>query len=361
MSQLSRRKFMKGALVTGAVTGFPYFFSCKPKAALEPGERIHPHIHDLRVVGITDPAMSRQEPGPDWAARDKLVNPEVVKANIEKMALKLAQTSDVKQAWQTIFVKPPKKNWSEAVVAIKTNQIAQQHTTSAVMSSICHALTDVIGIKATNIHIYDATHGKNMDQKTPFEGLPEGVALEGQWGGFNVPISIPGPYKEGMEKAVCLDHLTNGTVDILVNIALCKGHNQKYGRFTMAMKNHMGTFDPKPIHREQGLEYLIGVNKTPEILGPVDVKSGRVVFPRQQLCLIDALWASDPGPGGEPTAQPNFLAMGVTAVGLDYLIASKFRKEAMGWNINGTVAERFLTEFGYTLANLPDEGNIIPA
>jgi hypothetical protein len=66
------------------------------------------------------------------------------------------------------------------------------------------------------------------------------------------------------------------------------------------MKNHFGTFDPGPGHWTGSQDYLIAINQTPEILGPMDRRKGKVLYPRQQLSLVDALWASKGGPGGRP-------------------------------------------------------------
>jgi hypothetical protein len=151
----------------------------------------------------------------------------------------------------------------------------------------------------------------------------------------------------------------NGTVDILVNIAVCKGHSSRFGGFTMTMKNHFGTFSPGPGHGGSGFDYLLAVNRSQEILGPVDPKSGRVITPRQQLCIVDALWASEDGPGCLPQAQPDFLAMGVFSPAVDYVVATAFREGAMGWSVNRKAAERMLETFGYRPDDLPEQGRII--
>ena len=127
----------------------------------------------------------------------------------------------------------------------------------------------------------------------------------------------------------------------------------------MTMKNHFGTFSPGPGHHEGGEDYLIAINRTPEILGPMDSKTGRVLFPRQQLCLVDALWASRGGPSGNPTHQPNFLAMGVLSPVLDYQIATQFRGRKMGWQPDMAMTKRMLSEFGYSNKDLPDDGKLI--
>jgi hypothetical protein len=287
---------------------------------------------------------------------------------MDKLAMTLAEESSAVDAWKKIFVKPAGKSWADATVAVKTNQIDRQRTRAPVMGKVCHVLTDVVGVKGSNIHIYDACHGgdgwsgNSIGRENLFKDLPEGVHAADRWGGFNLETSLPAPYFAGERKTKCLDHLVRGEVDVLVNIALCKGHGAEFGGFTMCMKNHFGTFNPRPSHRDGGgADYLIAINKTPEILGQIDPLSGEVIHPRQQLCIIDALWASEPGPGGLPTAQPNALMMGTFAPAMDYLTATRFRRDTMGWRVSEEVLGRFLTEFGYREADLLGGGQIVDA
>jgi hypothetical protein len=197
-----------------------------------------------------------------------------------------------------------------------------------------------------------------MSRETPFKDLPEGCRIENTWGGSSALTSIPAPWKNGERKAKCLKPLVDESVDILVNISMCKGHSHKFGGFTMTMKNHFGTFDPGPGHSSGSEDYLIAINRTSEVLGKMD-KSGKVLFPRQQLCFVDGLWSSKGGPGGNPTHQSNFLAMGVLSPVVDYQVATKFREERMGWNINMDMARRMLLEFGYNEDDLPENGRLI--
>ena len=79
---------------------------------------------------------------------------------MDKLACTPAEIRNPVEAWHAIFVKPPRKTWSETVVAIRTNHISQQHTRSAVMAKVCHTLTDTIGVKSSTIHLYDAEDGR---------------------------------------------------------------------------------------------------------------------------------------------------------------------------------------------------------
>lgn len=361
MDKISRRSFIKKTVATGVgISAFPMIFIPKARAHWAPKTIIHPNVNSLRVVGVTDSRMTlRAKNIPQgWTGQEKLVNKKAVLENIDKMACGLVDTRNPEEAWRAIFVKPPLKSWSDTVVAIKTNCIGHQHTRSAVMAKICHVLTDILGVKPYNIHIYDGQHGYSM-VGTPFQGLPQGTRLERDWGGFTMSTSVPPPWRGN--SSICIEHLVSGTVDILINIAMCKGHSTTFGDFTMTMKNHFGTFSPGPGHAsaEAGLNYLIAINQTPEILGKMDDKTGKVLYPRQQLCLVDALWASESGPMMGPSHQPNFLAMGVLSPVVDYLVATQFRGKKMGWEPNMDATRRMLSDFGYSEGDLLAGGKII--
>jgi hypothetical protein len=358
MRKISRRRFMRRAMIAGAAfTASPLVFVRKTPAAWFSGTLLHPQVDNLRVVALTDALMTKAlETGIAWARQNELVNTEVVWANIDRLACVLAQTRNAAETWRTIFIKPPRKVWAETVVAIKTNNIAQQHTRSAVVAKIVHTLTNTLSVKPYHIHIYDACHGNQMGRYTPFAGLVEGCRIGDTWGGSTTLTEVPAPWKGAGGQARCLRHLVEGSVDILINIALCKGHSAHFGGFSMTMKNHFGTFSPRPGHQEGSQDYLIALNKTTEILGPLDSRTGKIFYPRQQMCVIDALWASRGGPGGNPNHQPNFLAMGVLSPVVDHLLATAFRGKKMGLEPNKDVVRRMLTEFGYTEADLPRGG-----
>jgi len=319
MRKINRRQFMKKAIAAGTtMAAFPAAITGTAKAGIGPRIGVHPNVNNLRVVGVADPKMTTAyKPVASWTVQDQLVEKDAVWRNMDKLAAGLTEVGNTTQAWRTIFMKPPGKSWAETTVAIKTNNIGKQHTRSAVMSKVCRTLTDTLGVQPANISIYDACHGKNIDQKSDFVGLPKNCRIENTWGGSTIKTAIPRPWKDGQGETKCLAHLVNGSVDILVNIAMCKGHSDKFGGFTMTMKNHFGTFDPWPAHMWGGSEYFLSINKTKEILGEMEPESGRVLFPRQQLCIIDALWASECGPGCVSSHQPNFLAMGVLSPVLD--------------------------------------------
>jgi hypothetical protein len=360
MARITRRQFIRDTAIAGtAIAAVPTLLIRRCPAAWSPGTTVHPNVDNLKVVGLIDSAMTRgTETDIPWSRQEELVVRDRVWEGMDRLACGLTGPNSPEKAWNTIFKKPPNKSWTDTVVAIKTNHIARQHTRSGVMSKVCHALTEMVGVKAGNIHIYDACHGGSMQSATPFSGLPEGVRIEGQWGGFSGSAPVYGPWSKAGDNSDCLKQLAQGQVDVLVNISMCKGHSNKFGGFTMTMKNHFGTFHPRPGHRRGGFEYLLGINQTPQILGPMDSKTGRVQFPRQQLCIVDGLWASEPGPGGEPTHQPNFIAMGVLSPVVDYVVATQFRAGKMEWDVNMKAVTRMLTEFGFSKSDLPNGGRL---
>lgn len=360
MKKLGRRQFVKTAVVAGVATAFPGLFIPRARAAWEKKSPVHPHVDNLRVVGLTDPAMTKAvDPAIPWARQNELVKTPVVWQNLDRLACALTRTRDEAEGWKTIFVKPPAKSWSDAVVAIKVNNVGAHCARNAVVAKMCRVLTDIVGVKGANLHIYDGCTGRDMDRKTPFFDLPKGCRLEGAWGGIRTSTAVPGPWPH--KETACLDPFVTGAVDIVVNIALCKGHDRPHlGDFTMATKNHLGTFAPKPAHAlDVGLDYLFCVNQTREILGEMDAKTGRVLYPRQQVCVLDALWSSKTGPSAMSSDQTNFLAMGVLAPILDYQVATKIRAAKMGWSLNTEATKRYLTDFGFSESDLPEGGKII--
>ena len=100
--------------------------------------------NDIRILiytndnaGSNDPEMTKEIiPVCPWNHQEKLVVARAVEENIDKMALALTSEKRVQDAWNTIFLKPPGKSWSDVIVAIKTNNIARQHTRSAVMAKM---------------------------------------------------------------------------------------------------------------------------------------------------------------------------------------------------------------------------------
>jgi hypothetical protein len=359
---VSRRDLLKrAALGALALSAGPTILVPRRALAYEPGATVHPYVNHLRVVGVRDASMvNGTSVNTVWTVRDPMVVAEKVSENMDRMAMALAEEGSAADAWKKIFLKPTGKSWPDVVVAIKTNQIALQRSRSAVMGKLCRVLSGQIGVKPSNIFIYDGKDGASMSGNV-WKGMPEGVNVAGAWGGIDRQTTVQTP--RGPVTTQCLGHLVTGEVDILVNVGLCKGHGRQFGGFTMCMKNHLGTFDPGPGHsrRTGGANYVLGINRAPELLGELDPATGKVLFPRTQLCVVDALWASESGPSGLPSHQPNALLMGAFAPAVDYVGALRLRRDMMGWRVNKQVIAYIPKVFGFSDADLANGGQIIDA
>ena len=125
MSDINRRQFMKKAFAAGTtIAAFPAIIPGAVHAEKPSRVVVHPNVNNLRVVGVTDPKMTTaNNPVSTWATQDQLVSKEAVWRNMDKLACGLAEVRNSTQAWQSIFMKPPGKTWSDTTVAIKTNNI----------------------------------------------------------------------------------------------------------------------------------------------------------------------------------------------------------------------------------------------
>ena len=128
MKKISRRRFMKDSMVMGTgMIALPALLSSETGATqtgTQPAGKIvtHPNIDNLRVVSLTDSSMTLDQiPASPWVDQEKVVVKERVWENIDKLACGLVETGDPGEAWRTIFLKPPKKSWSDTIVAIKTS------------------------------------------------------------------------------------------------------------------------------------------------------------------------------------------------------------------------------------------------
>jgi len=320
-------------------------------SAWTPGKKINPAIDNLRVVCCHDHTMINGDPQTwDMKAQNAPVNAEKVYKVLDEMAMALASKGSAQEAWQTIFQKPPAKNWQDVRAAIKVNCISENHPRVAVVAKVCEEL-HTLGVPCGNIIIYDSDDDASKFY-TEFigKGLPQGVVvsrMSDALGGM-IDADVPDPYPG---KFKCTAALARGEIDVLVNIAVNKGHNKDYGETTLTLKNHAGTFEPRPIHKGGGLDYIIAINKSNAILGGTPV--------RQQLCIVDSLWAMTKGPFGTPDKQVNRLIMGTFGPAVDYLTAKKVREPVMGVTHNKSI-ERFLTDFGYADLNKPDIVQVNP-
>jgi hypothetical protein len=336
---VSRRNFLSSAAAGAGgllASGVMPALGDEIKGGWTNGMQINPAIDNLRVVCCIDPAMIKGDPRSwDVASQNNPVNAEKVLRTMDAMACGLAQKSAPHEAWGTIFRKPESKEWSDVKVAIKPNCYLANNPRVAVIDAVCRALVS-LGVQPSNIIIYDG--GDNAKGKYGSyigSGLPAGViASRGNDAmGGTIAAPVPKPHK-GMFK--CSAAVANGTIDIMVNIAVNRGSS--FAGLTMTLKNHAGTFDPKPIHLGGGLNYIIAFNKSEAILGGAPV--------RQQLCIVDSIWAMTGGPFGVPNKRPCALLMGTFAPAVDYITARRIREPLMGCT-HPPELNRLMTDFGY--------------
>ena len=194
----SRRKFFKtiaaGAGATAIGTLSPTDISAKTQGWTN-GMAINPNIPNTRVVCCKDPAMvTKSCLSMNMASFDPLtptcdsytaVVPSVLQANMDGMAMALAQKSTAADAWSTIFQKPAAKAWSAVNVAIKPNANPEVRVRVAILDKICKELNK-LGVPYGNIIIYDMINMYFSGQAYALfvgNGLPSGVQISGGGGG----------------------------------------------------------------------------------------------------------------------------------------------------------------------------------
>jgi hypothetical protein len=338
-NKITRRQFLATAAVStgGIIAADPFQLLAQenPDAWIV-GKQINPAIDNLRVVNCIDPAMINSDPHSwDFPSQNNPVVADKVMRNMDAMACALAQKNIPAEAWATIFMKPTGKQWSDVKVAVKLNCLGKNNPRVAVVASVANALIR-LGVSPAHIMLYDGT-GDTTNMFAGFIGreLPAGIltGVKNEKLGGMTSIEIPKPHKGTFK---CTAAIANGEYDILVNIAVNKGHT--IAGATLTLKNHAGTFEPMPIHFGGGLEYIIAFNKSKAILGGTPV--------RQQLCIVDSLWAMTKGPFGIPNKRPTALSMGVFGPAVDYIVARQIREKIMGCKHPDSL-KKIMTEFGY--------------
>ena len=130
-SIFNRRDFLKTTAASTAglslmASGFTRFASARTSATLFP---INTAISDQRVVCCNDPAMITGTPSAmSIAGQNAKVDAAILSADMDAMAISLAQANTAADAWATIFQKPSSKSWADVKVAIKAN-CAEPHCT----------------------------------------------------------------------------------------------------------------------------------------------------------------------------------------------------------------------------------------
>jgi hypothetical protein len=350
----SRRSFLKASAAGAAGLmlsniGISDIYA-KTTAGWVNGTQINPNIDNLRVVYCTDAAMVTKTPT-SWTTQTQndAINTTQVQANMDKMAIALAQKSDAATAWSTIFMKPNAKAWNAVTVAIKVNAMNAMITPRiAVLDKVCKELIK-LQVQPGNIWIYDQGHVADATNnsrctdtyKTAYAlaKLPAGMNIVGALGA-TAQVSVGG------QSLNCAGKLADGSIDILINMTVNKGHSYDYiGLVTLCMKNHTGSIKLKC---PSDFNQFIAENQCAPILG---TQSAGVPY-RQQLCIIDSIFATKADAGNiGPDCQPNSLVMGTFAHAVDYLTIKYIREKMLGSTVNAAATgfrENFLPAFGYS-------------
>ena len=337
----SRREFIKTSSIAALMAG------CSSPTSNEPEPKVvrvqvNPNIDNLRVVCCHDPNMIVGDYGSSFRQQNDAIDTEVVERNLDEMAKTLAIKNTDAEAWETIFRKPDSKSWDQVKCAIKVNCINTQNMHRIAIVGKIASVFIALGVSPSNIVIYDGCHNANGTLKyTPYvgNGLPSGVIVSNRSSALNGIVSLT---VEGFNVSrTCTADMANGVVDILVNCALNKGHSSNAGGMTLCMKNHFGTFNPccSNIGESYRVPYIIAINQHEAIIGGSPV--------RQQLCIVDSLWAATDGPMGPPTHTTARIVMGTFAPAVDYITTKRIREDVMGDRMDRKVIQ-FMTAFGYT-------------
>lgn len=203
-------------------------------------------IDNMRVVACYDTKMMTSTPTQlTFATENAAANSAQIQANMDAMAMSLANQTTADAAWKAIFRSG--KAWASTKVALKVNVIEPKNMARlAVVQKFCNIFTG-FGVLPANIIIYDGntTYGSGISNYNSYFSATDTTKTPGVVSSYNSAMggttsaAIPGG-----SSATCSADLANGTIDILVNIANNKGHTQMGGA-TLSMKNHFGTFTPK--------------------------------------------------------------------------------------------------------------------
>jgi len=296
---------------------------------------VNPTISNMRVVACVDAKMLKTAlTSMTFAAENTAVDSARVQANMDAMAMQLANETTADAAWKAIF--RSSKPWASTKVAIKVNTIEPKNMARiAVVEKFCKIMAG-FGVPGANIVIYDGntTYGAGISNYTSYFSLTDTTKIQAVVSSYNTGMggttkaNIPGG-----SSANCTADIANGVTDILINIANNKGHTLM-GKATLSMKNHFGTFAPNHDNT-----YVFNINKSDAILGGTPV--------RQQLCFIDSIIANKASNTGTPEVAPCYLVMGVFGPAVDYLTVKKVREEVMGCTHDAATINSYMTTFGY--------------
>jgi hypothetical protein len=360
----SRRQFLKttaigaaGMAISGGVQ----------KAFAAPFKAINANIPNTRIICCNDAKMLSGSGSTSFQSQNQAIALAPVEADLDAMAMSLTQQASTALAWSTIF--RSSKSWATTKVAIKVNCLnGNFYPHVAIVAKICKVLgPQGLGVPYSQIIIYDGctsasgVYRNYVGTNSPGTGytgakIPAGVLVADGNGTTALPFydttqnGTQNVAVTGQGSPACTKAIANGTVDILVNCAINKGHSNWNGNATLCMKNHYGTFDPHGGNNNHGApDYLLAINASDPIVGGTPI--------RQQLCIVDSLWGAKTGPSSPPDSTPyNRLVMGTFAPIVDYCVCKYIRSALQGQTYASgsteyTSQQRFLTDFGYTTSD----------
>jgi hypothetical protein len=301
---------------------------------------INPDIPNMRVVACVDTAMMKSTPkSMTFQTQNDAVDWPRVQANMDNMAMKLANKGTPEEAWKTIFRSG--KDWAQTVVAIKVNAGESKNTTRlAVLQKFSNIFTGW-GVKPENFIIYDGHSPATSIYNSSFSTTDKNKIM----GVVSAPSGQTGDLLGGWKDAKlgngttrrCAAKIADGSVDILIDIANNKGH-MMFGKVTLCMKNHYGTWEPDPQHTDLN-NLIYNMNKGDPIIGGTP--------PRQQLCMVDSMFCNKADIFGTPELMPCYLVMGTLAPAVDYCTVKKIREEVSGLTHDSATVNSYLTAWGY--------------
>jgi hypothetical protein len=341
LMQKQRRTFIK--LSAAGAAGLTLLRTNRAFAAWPSSGKleINPKISNLRVVACNDSAMMKSTPKTtDFSGENTAVDSARVQANMDAMAMSLAQETTPDAAWKAIF--RSSKPWESTLVAIKINVIEPRNMPRiAVIEKFCRLFAG-FGVPAGNIIVYDGNtqYGSGISNYKTYFSTTDTSKIPGVLSNYSDSLggTTSAKLPDG-SSADCTKDIASGKVDILVNIAVNKGHSL-HGGSTLSMKNHFGTFAPNHTNLAS---YVLAINKSDAIVGGDPV--------RQQLCFVDSLFANKKDTFGAPDAMPCYLIMGTFGGAVDYLTVKKVREAVLSTTHDSAIVNNFVTSFGYTTSD----------
>jgi hypothetical protein len=342
--QQPRRDFLK--LTTAGAAGLVLTGSRRAHAAWPSSGKldINPAISNMRVVACVDTAMMKSTPtSMAFATQNAAVDYARVQANMDNMAMTLADKTTADEAWKTIFRSG--KDWASTVVAIKVNAGEAQNTARLAVLQKFSNLFVGWGVKPENFILYDGHSPATSIFSSSFSTTDKSKVL----GVVSAPSGQSGDLLGGWKDAQlfgggsrrCAAKIADGTVDILIDIANNKGHTM-FGKVTLCMKNHYGTWEPDAQHTDLN-NLIFNMNKSDAIIGGNP--------PRQQLCMVDSMFCNKANIFGTPELMPCYLIMGTFAPAVDYLTVKKLREAVSGLTHDSATVNSYVTSWGYTTSD----------